>query len=110
MANPTMPSDLDFINEQEREYFAEAVIGEEVRQFLTSSTGQYLHGRAKQEYDRCRNEMFDLDPYTPEGKREYLKLKAQAAAATHFLSWCVDAMTRGDQAAVMLENYREEGQ
>ena len=108
MANPTMPSDLEFVNDQEREYFAEAVVGEEVRQFPTSSTGSYLHGCAKQEYDRCRNEMFDLDPYTPLGKQEYLKLKADAQAAAHFLRWCVDAMTRGDQAASMLENYREE--
>lgn len=106
MADPTQ---LEFINDQEREFFAEAVLGEEVRQFLASSTGRYLHGCAKQEYDRCRDEMFDIDPYTPEGKREYLKLKADAAAATHFLQWCVEAVTRGGQSATMLENYREEG-
>ncbi len=105
MADPTQ---LEFVNEQEREFFAEAILGEEVKQFLTSSTGRYLHGCAKQEYDRCRDEMFDIDPYTPEGKREYLKLKADAAAAAHFLAWCVDAVTRGGQAAVMLENYRSE--
>lgn len=103
------PAQLEFINDQEREFFAEAVLGEEVRQFLSSTTGRYLHGCAKQEYDRCRDEMFDIDPYTPEGKREYLKLKADAAAAANFLRWCVEAVTRGSQAATMLENYREEG-
>lgn len=108
MATPTLPSDIEFVNEQEREYFAEAVIGEEVRQFLVSDVGRYLHGRAKQEYDRCRDEMFDLDPYTPEGKAKYLNLKADAAAAAHFMRWCVDAISRGDQAATMLETYREE--
>ncbi|MHC4362435.1 MAG: hypothetical protein ACYSTZ_06375 [Planctomycetota bacterium] len=108
MANPTLPSDIEFVNEQERQYFAEAVIGEEVRQFLVSDTGRYLHGRAKQEYDRCRDLMFDLDPYTPQGKQEFLKLKADAAAAAHFLRWCVEAISLGEQSAVMLENYREE--
>ena len=108
MANPTLPSDIEFVNEQERQYFAEAVIGEEVRQFLTSDTGRYLHGRAKQEYDRCRDEMFDTDPYTPEGKQKFLQLRRDAAAAAHFMRWCVEVIQIGDQAAVMLEGYRDE--
>lgn len=105
MADPTQ---LEFINEQEREYFAEAVLGEDARQFLQSSVGRYLHGCARQEYDRCRDKMFDTDPYTPEGKREWARLKQDAAAAAHFLRWCVDVIQRGDQAATMLETYREE--
>ena len=108
MAGPTLPSSIEFVNEQERAYFAEAVLGEEVRQFVASDVGRYLHGRAKGEYDRCRDLMFDLDPYTPEGKREFLKLKREAAAASHFMRWCVEAITLGDQAATMLETYREE--
>jgi hypothetical protein len=75
MADPTQ---LEFVNEQEQQYFAEAVLGEETRQFLQSSVGRYLHGCAKQEYDQCRDKMWDLDPYTPEGKREFLQLKRQA--------------------------------
>ena len=108
MANPTLPSSVEFIDEQEQEYFAEAVVGSQVREFLVSETGRYLHGRAKQEYDRCRDEMFDLDPYTPEGKREYLKLKADAQAAKWFMRWCAEAIQNGNNAEVMLENYREE--
>ena len=105
MADPTQ---LEFVNEQEQQYFAEAVLGEEARQFLQSSVGRYLHGCAKQEYDQCRDKMWDLDPYTPEGKREFLQLKRQAQAAAFFLRWCVEAIQRGDQAATMLETYREE--
>ena len=108
MANPTLPSDIDFIDEQERAYFAEAVVGQEIQGFLTSDVGRYLHGRAKQEYDRCRDEMFDLDPYTPEGKRKFLKLKADAQAAAWFMRWCVEAIQNGNNAEVMLENYRED--
>lgn len=109
-ADPTQLPQVEFINETEREYFAEAVLGEDVRQFLVSTTGRYLHGCAKQEYDRCRDLMFEVDPYTPEGKQEFLRLKRDAAAAAMFMRWCVEAMQRGDQAATMLKNYREEGQ
>ena len=107
MADPTLPS-VEFVNEQEQSYFAEAVLGEDIRQFLQSTVGRYLHGRAKAEYDRCRDLMFDLDPYTPEGKQEYIRLRREAAAASHFMRWCVDAITLGDQAGTMLENYRNE--
>lgn len=110
MADPTQLPNVEFVNEQEQAYFAEAVLGEEVRQFLQSDVGRYLHGRAKAEYDRCRDLMFDLDPYTPEGKQEFLRLKREAASASHFMHWCVDAITMGDQAATMLENYREEAE
>jgi hypothetical protein len=107
MADPTQLEGIDFVNDQERQYFAEAVIGEEVRQFLVSSVGKFLHGCAKAEYDNCRDEMFDLDPYTPEGKREYMRLKANAWAASHFMEWCVEAVQNGNNAATQLEHYRE---
>lgn len=107
MADPTQ---LQFINEREREYFAEAVLGEEIRQFLTSSVGQFLHGCAQSEYDRCRDKMFEIDPYTIEGKKEYQKLKADAWAASHFLQWIVEAITRGNQAEVLLNQMRDEGE
>ena len=70
MAAPTLPSSIEFVNEQEQEFFAEAVLGEDVKEFLTSPTGRYLHGCAKQEYDRCCNKLLQIDPYTPEGKRD----------------------------------------
>lgn len=104
MADPTQ---LEFINETERQYFAEAVIGEEIRQFLSSSIGRFLHGCAKAEYDICRDAMFDLDPYTPEGKMKYQNLKAKAWSASHFMQWCIEAMQRGDESEVMLKNIRE---
>ena len=101
------PTQLRFINEAERQYFAEAVIGEETRQFLVSSVGEFLHGCARAEYDRCRDKMFDIDPYTPEGKRAYMKFKADAWAASHFMQWCAEAIQNGDNAAAMLEQIGE---
>jgi hypothetical protein len=108
MADPTQQMPIEFINEQEREFFAEAVMGEETREFLQSSMGRYLHGCAKQEYDQCRDKLFETDPYTPEGRQTYLRLKQDAAAALHFMTWCADAINRGNQAATMLDNYRED--
>ena len=102
------PTQLRFINDAERQYFAEAVIGEEVRQFLVSSVGQFLHGCAKAEYDRCRDKMFDLDPYTQEGKKEYMNLKADAWAAAHFMQWCAEAIQNGNVAGTMLEQIGEQ--
>lgn len=107
-ADPTQLQDIRFINDQERTYFAEAVIGEEIRSFLVSEAGRYLHGCAKQEFERCRAEMFDFDPYTPEGKKRYESLKAAAWAAQHFMQWCVEAMQAGDNAGTMLEQMQEE--
>lgn len=102
------PTQLEFINDTERAYFAEAVIGEEVRSFLVSEVGKLLHGRAKLEFQKCQTEMFDFDPYTPEGKKRYQALKADAWAAQRFMQWCVEAMQNGDNAAKMLEVMREE--
>ena len=107
MADPTQ---LEFINDSEEQYFAEAVIGEEVRQFLSSSVGRFLHGCAKAQYDKCRDKIFDIDLYTAEGKREYEKLKMDAWAASHFMQWCVQAMQQGNEAETMLNEIREQGE
>lgn len=104
MADPTQ---LEFINKQEQAYFAEAVLGEEVRQFLVSSVGKLLHGRAKLRYEECRNEMFELDPYTAEGKRKFLALKQEAWAASHFLEWIAEAILYGNNAEALLMQMRE---
>jgi len=106
-ADPTQLGHIDFINEQERQYFAEAMVGEEVNSFLNSTTGMYLHGRAKKVYNESVQKMFDNNPYTAEGKQEYERLKRDAWCALHFMEWCADAIIEGQQAAVQLENYRD---
>lgn len=106
-ADPTQLSHIEFINDQERQYFAEAMVGEEVTGFLNTTTGIYLHGRAKQVYNTCIKEMFDIDPYTQDGKREHARIKLEAWCAQRFMQWCADAIIEGQQAAVLLENYRD---
>ena len=99
---------VEFVNNQEREYFAEAVLGEDVREFLASSIGRFLWGCAKSKYDECRDKMFEIDPYTPEGKKKYEQLKADAWAAQHFIQWCTEAIEQGNTAEAMLEHNADE--
>lgn len=103
----TDPTQLEFVNDTEQQYFAQAVVGLEIREFLNTSVGRYLHGCAKAEYDKNRDKMFDLDPYTPKGKREWEKLKADAWAASHFMQWCVEAMHRGDEAETLMNKMHD---
>ena len=107
----TDPTQLNFINEAERQYFAEAVLGTEVEQFLVTDVGRFLRGCAKSEYDACRDKLFELDLYTAEGKKEHDKLKMDAWGAAHFTQWCAEAIVRGREAEVLLNESREgEGQ
>jgi len=106
-ADPTQLSHIEFVNETEREYFAQAMVGEEVAGFLNATTGRYLHGRARQVFNECIKEMFDIDPYTPEGKKAHTRLKRDAWCAENFMKWCADAIIEGRQAATQLETYRD---
>ena len=105
-ADPTQLG-IEFTDDQERQYYAEVIMGEDVRNFLNSTTGQLLKGRAEQIKQKCIKEMFEIDPYTPEGKKEHARIKQEAWCANHFLLWCVDAIIEGNQAQTMLEHYRD---
>lgn len=98
---------VEFINDQEKQYFAEAMVGEDVQSFLNSTAGIFLHGRAKQVFNKCQKEMFENDPYTPEGKKAYERIKRDAWCAEHFLKWCAEAIMDGRNAATQIESYRD---
>ena len=101
------PTQLKFVNEAERQYFAEAVLGQEVEQFLVSDVGRFLRGCAKAEYDACRDKLFELDLYTEAGKKEHDKLKREAWGAAHFTQWCAEAILRGQEGETLLNESRE---
>ncbi len=101
-------SQVNFVSDQEREYFAEAHLGEQVRTFLISPTGRYLHGRALQTIEKGKDDLLDLDPSTPEGLKEWGKVKSDITNAECFMQWLAEAMTNGDNAATQLEEYRDE--
>lgn len=101
-------SQIEFINDQERIYFAEAHLGEQARDFLLSPIGRYLHGRAKQTVALGKDTLAAIeDPTTPEGVKIWKQTKQEMANAETFMSWLADAMVNGDTAAHALEEYRE---
>ena len=108
MAEPTQLENIEFVSEQERDWFVEAVLGVEVQDFLNSSVGRYLHGRAKGDYAECVRKMFELDPYTPEGKKEYVRLKQRATCAENFMKWCADAIQNARSAESLIQQNRED--
>jgi hypothetical protein len=108
MADPTQLENIDFVSDQEQEWFLEAILGEEIQNFLNSSTGRFLHGRAKGVYNECVRKMFEIDPYTPEGKKEHGRLKEQATQAENFMKWCAEAILGGRSAETMIENNRND--
>jgi len=101
-------SNVEFINDAERRYFMEGNLGEQVRAFLCSEVGQYLHGRARMDFEAAKEELFDLDPYTNEGRAEYARLKIEGCAAQNFLKWCADAIINGDAATRQLNEIGNE--
>lgn len=100
-------SGVEFINEQERQYFAEAHLGEQVREFLTSPVGRYLHGRAKADMENGKNKLADIDPRTSEGIAAWKEVKQEMAHAEMFIRYCAEAIANGDMAAQQLEEYRQ---
>lgn len=104
--------DMQFIDERERELYARAQLSEDVRAFLQSSTGRYLHGRAKAEIERCQVEALTCDPGFSlfgwgRGRRKLLRLRQEAAVADKFIVWCAEALVDGENAYVELKEYRE---
>ena len=99
-------SGIEFIDEGERMHFAHAKLGHDVRMFLRSSVGRYLHGRAKLEVIEARDAILDCNPDSFFGRRKIKKIQRQAANGRSFIRWCTDAISEGDFSEQELENYR----
>lgn len=89
---------LQFVDMQEREYFAKAKLSEDVRVFLSSDTGRYLHGCARQAVEEYRDALEKCNPNSLFGKRKIRKLQADCAAARMFMTWCAEAIQEGEVA------------
>ncbi|HTS55217.1 MAG TPA: hypothetical protein VMH26_18260, partial [Burkholderiales bacterium] len=53
---------VEFVDERERELFGAAVLAEDVRTFLRSHVGRYLHHRAKLEIEQAQVDALTVDP------------------------------------------------
>jgi hypothetical protein len=89
---------IEFVDEAERQAFARARLGSDVIDFLHSSTGRYLHGRAKFQMEQAREDALNCNPFSFLGRRRWKKIQQDAAVARAFMQWCADAITDGNHA------------
>lgn len=102
--------EIEFVDERERELFARSLLNEQVRQFLTSNVGRYLHGRARADLEECQVKALDCDPaglWGYWGRRKLRALQLKANCAQRFMSYLADAINDGEQALSELEEYRK---
>jgi hypothetical protein len=105
MTNPVRDySNIEFVDDQEREYFARATLGIDIEDFLRSNIGRLLHGRARQEVTECQALALECNPNSWFGRRKLTKLRERAASGQLFMRWCADAILDGRHAANELEN------
>jgi hypothetical protein len=98
---------IEFVDQREKEYFAKAQLGEQVRLFLASPAGRYLHGRARLDFEAAKSEAIDVSPDSYFGRRKLRRLQQKAALASQFMSYLADALVEGEHAARELDEYRK---
>lgn len=96
---------LNFVDESERLHFARAQLGEQVKDFLRGPTGRYLHARAKEQLDECKEKLLDCNPHSFFGRRKIKQIQHDADVARAFMSWCADAITEGEHSYIELQEY-----
>lgn len=99
---------IRFVDDREREYFAQANMGQQVYDFLRSPVGKYLHGCAKQDVEALRDELEKVNPDSIFGRRKLRRLQKRAQAARFFMTWCAEAIQVGEMAYQQLDEYRSE--
>jgi len=101
---------IHFEDDREREIFARAALGQQVRDFLESPVGRYLHGRCRNEIEQC--EVDALEALTASdlpligrilGRRKMRKIVQRAEIAKNFMRYLADAITDGEQAEKELD-------
>lgn len=97
---------LDFVDSQEREHFAKAQLGEQVREFLSGPAGRYLHGRAKQSLEESQEKALECNPHSFFGRRRLVTIQHEAGIAKSFMTWCADAITEGEFSFKALDDYK----
>jgi|2_EtaG_2_1085320.scaffolds.fasta_scaffold06167_2 5-methylcytosine-specific restriction endonuclease McrA len=97
-------SNIEFLDEAERERYKEALTGEHFRDFLISAVGKHLHARAKQDVEEVKTVLLDLNPHKEEDRETWNRLQLKCGSAKNFLDWCAEAIINGDTAFQMLED------
>ena len=85
--------------------FAEAVLGRDVHDFLTSELGRYIIGCAEQEY---RDAVLKLETVPAWRWRRVRELQNQMWRAKSLLAWLRDLLTAGASAEHVLDDMEHE--
>jgi hypothetical protein len=95
--------DVEFADDRQRLLFARAQLGEQVRDFLVSPVGRYLHERAKEDLEQVKIQLLHTNTDSWFGRRKARRLRETAAHCERFMKYCVDAITDGEVAFRELE-------
>lgn len=79
---------------------AEAILGKDAEEFLSSELGRYLIGRAEQEEQEALNELAIVSADNPSAVRE---LQAKAWRARSVKGWLAELVSAGRSAMAALE-------
>lgn len=101
---------IEFIDDRERDLFTIAKLGEDVREFLRTPVGRYIHERAKIMIKQAEADALEVDPDTWRGwfhgRRKLRQIRQRAATAKALISMLAEAIMEGDRAVAELEEYR----
>jgi hypothetical protein len=102
---------VQFVDDKERELFATVVLSEDVREFLTTPVGRYLHHRAKAQIQQSEIDALAVPIDGLRGwlyaRRKLRIIQQRAQVARLFINWLGDAIVDGNNAEAALREYRE---
>lgn len=79
---------------------AEIALGLDIKQFMGSAIGQYMHSRANAEIEQALEALKIADAEDPKAIRQW---QNQIAVAERVLSWLGEAVTSGENAETQFE-------
>ena len=97
---------LAFVDDRERWLFAKVQLGEQIREFLNTPVGKYLHERARMERDECMEKAIMCDADWLFGRKKLKKLQRRSDAVQNFMAWLADGLIEAEHAEHELSEYR----
>lgn len=84
--------------------WAEAVLGQEASEFLSTEIGRYIVGRAEQDKADAMDKLARVSPWR---RNRIRQLQNEIWRAESVVSWVAELVTAGKQAEGVLEEERE---
>lgn len=84
--------------------WAEAVLGRDAQDFLTSDVGRYIVGRAQIEKAAALEALARVSPWR---RNRIRQLQNEVWRAESVAAWIAELVTNGQQAEAVLEDVRE---